>query len=562
MKKNSRNSLCKCGSGKKYKYCCAASYEVRGARRNVRRQGVKQSEKEPVERIESFLGYLWDKRLWTLTWGGFLYCLYFVISFYLSFPIEVAKIEMYEERARFYKSDFERAKAIIEKTEQSLASFGKPLKLGLISMLDAGTDEDNFKSNQSALESISDLRRDISYSLGEIQSGAFQSTAFVDFFKGYEDDLTNLDRYLVYFQKSLTTVGIRNKEGEYFEYVNNSSKLIESYQSLSERNAGSLERLSAIASEAELERNEQHGKSTLLRLKLVFVFLGLVYIALFPLLTIWRWHKFNRKKSSKLANTLEGFLESAERFADYTNNRKLWGVSSLLFSGCFLFVLSTINSVPEDIARIERFNAHIKLTIKDGMRLTLFWENFESLYARQSEVTERLSETLKIFQTDPRIMRDRFSGDIIAFVSLRGEISKQLGMIRGMNIQSPAFANHFGQVEENLKQYDEVVTSFEKIHHGFVEGTVTEKEVLEVANNPKNNVATLALRESVSSTHVKLLSALNVLDIEEREYKGHKKALIVRVIALIPSTFYMLAFSLEAISSGIKFRHRTRSQKL
>lgn len=557
MTKSKRNSLCKCGSGKKYKHCCGASYEQRGARRNARSQNTKDLGK-PLERMESFLGHLWDKKLWTLTWGGFLYCLYFVVSFYLSFPIELAKVEMYEERARFYQSDLERAKAIIENTEQSLASFGETTKLSLLALFSADSDKNTLNLNQNALQSISKLRRDISYSLGAIRSGAFQSTYFVDFFKGYEEDLANLDRYLVYFQEVLTTTTIRNKVGARLDRINNSAKFVESHHSLSQRTAGSLKRLEAIVSQARVERDEQHRKSTLLRLKLTFVFLGLAYIGLFLLLAVMRWHKFNRTRKSKLANTIEGVLESTERFADYANNRKLWGLGSFLFGICFWFVVSTINAAPVEIATIERFKARIKLTNEDSIQIGLFWIDFDRLYERQDELSGRMSETLKHFENDPRtVVQERFEGDIAFFVSLRGEISKQLGTSKGLTFQSSDYANYFAHVDENLRRYDEVVASLEKIHHGVLEHTLTAKEVSEVLSNPKLDVVLPALRESVRTAQEKLVSDLKVLDIEEKEYEAHKKTLIMRVIAIIPSTFYILGFSFVAIRSWIKFRRRT-----
>jgi hypothetical protein len=147
-----------------------------------------------------------------------------------------------------------------------------------------------------------------------------------------------------------------------------------------------------------------------------------------------------------------------------------------------------------------------------------------------------------------------FEGDLSFFITLRGEISKQLGTSKGLTFQSSDYANYFVQVDENLRRYDEVVASLEKIHHGVLEHALTAKEVSEVLSNAKLDVVLTALRESVRTAQEKLVSDLKVLDIEEKEYEAHKKTFIMRVIAIIPSTFYMLTFSFVAIRGWIRFR--------
>jgi hypothetical protein len=577
MKKSKRNSLCGCKSGKKYKYCCGATYEQRGARRNARSQKTvrdeenylatrqcgsqfdkaarrtKQLDKNHLERLESFLGYLWDRKLWTLTWGGFISCLYFVVSFYVSFPIELAKIEEYEEKASYYQSDHERAKAVIEKTEQSLVSFTEPVRLSLLAMY-SSNGENSRKVNQNALESISKMRRDLSYSIGAIQSGAFRSPSFGDFFNGYVEDLTNLDRYLVYFQEVLTNRTARSAEQMRLERINNTVKFVESHQSLTERNAALLKRLNAIASEANIERNEQHRKSSILRLKPSFVVLGLVYIGLFLLLAVVRWHRFNRKRQKKSANIIDGLLESVERFADHKSNKKLWGLGSFLFGICCWFLVSTVNAAPEEIATIERFQAHLRFSNEDSLQIGVFWINFDGLYKSREELTRRLIDTRNETNTDPRTTRDRFEGDIYFFSRLRGEIAKQLGTSKGLTFQASDYVNYFAQIDENLKQYDAELASLEQIFHRVVDRSITEKEILEILSKLRLGAAQDALRESVSNAHEKLIHQIKVLDIEEKEFKAHKRILMMRVIAIIPSTFYILAFSFLAIRSWVKFR--------
>jgi hypothetical protein len=465
---------------------------------------------------------------------------------------------MYEEKARLYESDFERAKVIIAKTEQTLESLAGTLNdvsLEIISGV-SGYGED-LKLSQNRLESISKVRQDIAYSLGAIQAGDFQATLYADFFKGYAEDLTKLDGFLVYFQDVLTTSAIRKDSRRRLEYEDKVSKNAELIHSLAQRKISSLVRLGAIVTEAGIEQDEQHKKTRLLHLKLTFTFIGLAYVSLFLLLVIWKWHKFNSKKSSKLANTLEGILESTERFADYSKNRKLWGASSVLFGVCFWFVLSTINSVPDEVARIERFHARIKLTIVDGARLSIFWAKFDDLNVRQNQVFKILIESIQSLEAEQGDARGAVLMSVSALSMLRYEISKQIGTIKGMTFQSPSFANYFGHIEENLRQYDEMLSGSQKVLHSYAEGDITKGQALEEFNNPKYALIPLTLSESSRSAQAKLLSAVKVMEIEEREYEAHKKATILRVIGIIPATFYMLAFSFVALHGWIKFRHTT-----
>jgi hypothetical protein len=105
-----------------------------------------------------------------------------------------------------------------------------------------------------------------------------------------------------------------------------------------------------------------------------------------------------------------------------------------------------------------------------------------------------------------------------------------------------------------LKQYDAELASLEQIFHRVVDRAITEKEILETLNNLKLDAAQDALRESVSNAQEKLTQQIKVLDIQEKEFNAQKRILIMRVIAIIPSTFYILAFSFLAIRSWVKFR--------
>lgn len=166
--------------------------------------------------LEKFLLAIWSKKLLVVTTSVFLATGYYVVNFTRGLsddPLEDLKVkalrgtQMMQDAGR-YEDTSKKLQTFLESFE-AFRQYTPEVSLGIEKVADQGEKSQyliHTPQLKVALTKTQDARSSLASAIAAVKTSTFQLPDFVDFYKGYEEDLRDIDKMLAYYERYYQSV--------------------------------------------------------------------------------------------------------------------------------------------------------------------------------------------------------------------------------------------------------------------------------------------------------------------------------------------------------------------
>lgn len=512
--------------------------------------------------LEGFLESVWEKRLWVLAWGAFLYCASFLFNSYYSLPEQLESIKKQELNNQLYQVDETVATAFFLELNESLKSTGTAM--GHLNKV-----KESIKSGASKksaltepLKGIQEARRKLASTIGTVKGTSFQTSLYADFLKGYDEDLEGVDSLLSLINNFYVAYATGNRQDLVSKgnaLVSYGKKIYEVQQSLEERLSTTISRRDAIAQEITILGEENKGKKGILGWKMLFAFLSLLYIEFFLFFGIRSWRRHRRKFAKGLNRYDRGIIKSLENFAEHTKSKKVWGLASIILAMCFWFVTDLVATSPEQVALIERTKAKYDVYAQDVKRLDAIWQKLHDWAIKNGDATSKLHRVFNAITNKQPIDSNTFSESYTALSKQRQDTAYFMGTVKGTAFQSALFSDILNGLEAALREYDSMLGTIERVYFLIltinIEGL--QKMTDELAEMEiKSSSLVNTFQSRIRSIKDRIEAMANQLGLESEKEEAMLNRYLVKAAIFIPATLYQLVFVMIAVRTWRKHRRK------
>ncbi len=284
-------------------------------------------------RIESFLIAVWSKKLLVVTTSVFLATGYYAINFTKGLSEDPSEdLREKELKATEGMQDVHRYTDTLNKLQTFLESFEKFTQYTTevssgVEKLPNPTDKSQYLIRipqlKIALTKAKEARSSLASAIAAVKTSTFQLPEFVDFFKGYEEDLRDIDKMIAYYEKYYQSV-IDLNVSDLAEVVKQIGGYMYKYKEAVEafhlRYAASLERANNINTSLDirLEHRDRDDRIILVRFLILFF---LIFLTSFLAVLTYRSRQTIKPHSLLLGGRPDIRKAQQEKYAFGRQNR-------------------------------------------------------------------------------------------------------------------------------------------------------------------------------------------------------------------------------------------------
>ena len=524
-----------------------------------------------IENVENLLNTVWEKRLWVICSGVFIYSFSFFLTFYTQLPEERATIKEFEIRRQHRLRDESSIESLAEEM-RSFAETGIQINenMGaLIQQINANKNDNETLQKQNettllakqGLERISEARKQLASIIGTSRGTIFQSTLYTNFFKGYSEELEIFED----FYSNLQSAYFSYISGARTEYASHYAKLLasepkyrEAVNTLPAMLETSALRAKAAEMEAEAMELENRGIKKRIQWRLFFAILFVVYDVMFLVIVCHIWRTYTRKRSGGAKRNQTGVVATLDRFIEEKKAKKLWGVGSVILVWSIWFIVNTIGAAPEEAAKMDRFLTRADLVTEETNRMNRIIEQQYACGLKSKDALLKLQRITETHYDEPQAFYSDFRDGYDAMQSSRQELSHLLGVIKGSEFITPAFTNLMDGLEEAFRNFDSVMSSFQEL---LLAVAGTDKAAL--AKRTKDFIAKIPVfTKAINQFGAKIDSfksrASTIGSEVEADFQKEAAAIyryIFQLIAIVPLILYQFGFAVIIVRSWKRYKH-------